>query len=206
MVSSHSNITPAGGKNFRFLIWENAPWLLEHMGWCRGQRLLSSDFVQRQVVKIFPRYALRQHLKVIVVLCLRTCFDEAQACFLKWAQQWKGSINFSCTNMMIWALPLHVIREILNVIDTHHMTELELILSGLYYSWHILLPTLGRREIFAKFSYHPSTRSASLLSTEQESEKPSISTSLFLSSQNLTVSSISSWVRSLLWETRWIMS
>lgn len=143
---------------------KNAPWLLEHMSWCRGQRLLSSDLGQKQVVKVFPRYALRQHLKVILDLCLRTCLDEAQAGFLKWAQQWKGSINFCCTKMMIWALPLHVIREILNVIDTNHMTELELILSGLCYSWHILLPTLGRWEIFTKFSCHPYTRSASLLS------------------------------------------
>ncbi|XP_038948472.1 PRAME family member 8-like isoform X1 [Rattus norvegicus] len=87
----------------------------------------AENWEEKQVVKVLPRYALRrQRVKVIVELCIWSCLDETQAYFLKWAQQRKGSLHFCCTQMTIWELPLRVLKEILNVFNPQHITELEL--------------------------------------------------------------------------------
>lgn len=81
---------------------------------------------ERPVVKVLPRYALRRQLKVVAELCLGPRPDEAQATFLKWAQQRKDSLHLCCTKMKIWAMPMDFIREILNVFHPEHLEELEL--------------------------------------------------------------------------------
>ncbi|EDL84905.1 rCG64191 [Rattus norvegicus] len=87
----------------------------------------AENLEEKQVVKVFPRYALRrQRVKVITELSIFSCLEEQQACFLKWAQERMGSLYFCCTKMKIWDLPVCVIREILNVFDPQHITELEL--------------------------------------------------------------------------------
>ena len=70
---------------------------------------------EKKALQVRPRYALRQRLKVTVDLCIRSCLDEAQTWFLKWAQERKGSLYFCCTKMKIWDAPDKVIREIMNV-------------------------------------------------------------------------------------------
>ncbi|XP_060234819.1 PRAME family member 12-like [Meriones unguiculatus] len=89
---------------------------------------------EQQVVKALPRYALRQHLKVVADLWLMYCLNEKQACFLHWAHQRKGSIQFCCMEMKIWALPVYVIREVLNVFHLEYIEELELNML----SWDLL--------------------------------------------------------------------
>ncbi|XP_063129950.1 PRAME family member 8-like isoform X2 [Rattus norvegicus] len=97
-------------------------WTGEEDSSCSAENL-----EEKPVVKVFPKYALRdQCVKVIVELCIWSCLDEAQAYFLKWAQQRKASLHFCCTKMKIWRLPVHAIREIMNVFDPQHITELEL--------------------------------------------------------------------------------
>nr|XP_038948490.1 PRAME family member 8-like [Rattus norvegicus] len=87
----------------------------------------AENLEEKQEAKFFPRYALRrQRVKVIVELSIFSCLEEERACFLKWAQERKGSLHFCCTKMTIWDLPVHVIREILNVFDPQHITEFEL--------------------------------------------------------------------------------
>lgn len=81
---------------------------------------------KKQIVKVFPRNALRQCLNVIDDLCVRICLNETQACFLKRDWQRKGRLHFYYTKMKIWAPSLQVIREILNVFDIQHMIELKL--------------------------------------------------------------------------------
>ncbi|KAI0603695.1 hypothetical protein TUN205_12082, partial [Pyrenophora tritici-repentis] len=88
---------------------------------------------EKKALQVRPRYGLRQRLKVTVDLCIRSCLDEAQTWFLKWAQERKGSINFCCTKMKIWDAPDKVIREIMNVFHPEHITELEL-----YTDWTLL--------------------------------------------------------------------
>ncbi|XP_577327.1 PRAME family member 8-like isoform X1 [Rattus norvegicus] len=87
----------------------------------------AENLEEKQVAKFFPRYALRrQRVKVIVELSIFSCLEEERACFLTWAQERKGFLHFCCTKMTIWDLPVHVIREILNVFDPQHITEFEL--------------------------------------------------------------------------------
>ncbi|KAL1763546.1 PRAME family member 8-like, partial [Sigmodon hispidus] len=81
---------------------------------------------EKQVVKVLPRYALRQRLKVIVHLCLRVPMDEGQAHILEWARQRQGSILLCCRKMQIWPLPSPAIKDILNVFSPQHTEELEL--------------------------------------------------------------------------------
>lgn len=81
---------------------------------------------EKQAVKVHPRYALSQHLKVTVDLCIRSCLDEPQAWFSKWAQERKGSLYFCCTKMKILALPVKDLRQIFHVFDPEHIMELEL--------------------------------------------------------------------------------
>ncbi|XP_060234829.1 PRAME family member 8-like [Meriones unguiculatus] len=81
---------------------------------------------EQQVVKVLPRYALRRCLKVVADLCLRPRVDEEQTCFLQWVQQRKDSIQFCCPQMTIWAQPIHIIKEVLNVFHPEHIREFEL--------------------------------------------------------------------------------
>ncbi|XP_021482401.1 PRAME family member 12-like [Meriones unguiculatus] len=81
---------------------------------------------EQEVVKVLPRYALRQCLKVVADLCLRLPVDEEQSCFLQWAQQRKGSIQFCCPQMTIWAQPFHIIKEVLIVFHPEHIREFKL--------------------------------------------------------------------------------
>ncbi|XP_055451357.1 PRAME family member 12-like [Psammomys obesus] len=81
---------------------------------------------EQQVVKVLPRYALRQRLKVVADLWLMYGLNEKQACFLQWAHQRKGSIQFCCMEMKIWALPVFVTGEVLNVFHLEYIEELEL--------------------------------------------------------------------------------
>ena len=78
------------------------------------------------VVKVLRRYARRKQLKVVADLCLRPRRDEAQAYFLKWAQQRKDSLHLCCINMKIWAMPVDFVLEILNVFHPEHIEEFEL--------------------------------------------------------------------------------
>ncbi|XP_060234737.1 PRAME family member 12-like isoform X1 [Meriones unguiculatus] len=81
---------------------------------------------EQQVVKVLPRYALRRRLKVVADLCFRLRADEEQRCFLQWAHQRKGSIQFCCPEMTIWAQPIHIMKEILNVFHPEHIRVFEL--------------------------------------------------------------------------------
>ncbi|XP_038948476.1 PRAME family member 8-like isoform X1 [Rattus norvegicus] len=116
----------------------------------------AENLEEKQVAKVFPRYALRrQRVKVIVELSIFSCLEEQQACFLKWAQERKGSLHFCCTKMTIWDLPVHVIREILKVFDPQHITEFEL-----HNEWTLLelahfAPYFGQMRHLRKVSLAP---------------------------------------------------
>ena len=86
----------------------------------------SKTLDEKQLVKVLPRYARRQRLKVIVNLSISSHFNKSKAYFLNWAKQRRGSLYFCCTKMKIWDPPDQVIREIFNVFDPEHITELEL--------------------------------------------------------------------------------
>ncbi|XP_055460317.1 PRAME family member 20-like, partial [Psammomys obesus] len=96
-------------------------WACVEDGDCSAE---TSD--EQQVVKVLPRYALRQCLKVVADLCLRPRVDEEQTCFLQWAQQRKDSVQFCCMKMTIWIQPVHVIKEVLKVFHPEHIREFEL--------------------------------------------------------------------------------
>ncbi|XP_055463993.1 PRAME family member 5-like, partial [Psammomys obesus] len=101
--------------------------------------------VEQQVVKVLPRYVLRWRLKVVADFWFSPCIDEEQTCLLNWAQLRKGSVQFCCMEMKIWALPLHVTRGVFNVFHPEHIEDLELIMI----SWDVLnlsqlAPCLGQ--------------------------------------------------------------
>ena len=79
------------------------------------------------VVKVLRRYARRKQLKVVADLCLRPRRDEAQAYFLKWAQQRKDSLHLCCINMKIWAMPVDFVLEIVNVFHPENIEDFVLI-------------------------------------------------------------------------------
>uniref|UniRef100_A0A8I5ZX05 Uncharacterized protein n=1 Tax=Rattus norvegicus TaxID=10116 RepID=A0A8I5ZX05_RAT len=106
-------------RNVHHTFWNI--WADEEDGSCSSESL-----DENPVVKVLPQYALRHKLKVVTELCLRPRLDEAQACFLKWAQQRKGFLHFCCTKLKIWAMPMDFIREILNVFHPENIEELEL--------------------------------------------------------------------------------
>ncbi|XP_060234826.1 PRAME family member 12-like [Meriones unguiculatus] len=121
-------------------------WADAEDGDCSAETL-----VEQQVVKVLPRYALRQRLKVVADLWLMYCLNEKQACFFQWAHQRKGSIQFCCVEMKIWALPVYVIREVLNVFHPEYIEELELNML----SWDLLkllqlTPYLGQMRNLCK--------------------------------------------------------
>eukprot|EP00073_Rattus_norvegicus_P030030 XP_006250781.1 PREDICTED: PRAME family member 8-like [Rattus norvegicus] len=91
-----------------------------------GSSCSAENSEEKQVVKVFPRYALRKRVKVIVELYIWSCLEEEKTCWLKWAQQTKDSLHFCCTKMKVWNLPVCVIRGILKVFDPQHITEFEL--------------------------------------------------------------------------------
>uniref|UniRef100_A0A8C6HMG8 Uncharacterized protein n=1 Tax=Mus spicilegus TaxID=10103 RepID=A0A8C6HMG8_MUSSI len=127
VVCHHSYVSPTGGKKLQFLDLQN----VHHNFWNISTDSEDSDCLAeildgKQAVKVHLRYALRQHLKVRVDLCIGSCLDEAQAWFLKWAQERKGSLYFCCTKMKIWALPVKALRQISHVFDPKDITELEL--------------------------------------------------------------------------------
>ncbi|KAL1791515.1 hypothetical protein HispidOSU_031033 [Sigmodon hispidus] len=107
---------------------------------------------EKQVVKVLPRYALRQHLKVIVHLCLRVPMDEGQAHILEWARQRQGSIQLCCRKMQIWALPLPAIKDILNVFSPQHIEELELNMGRDLSTLASFAPCLGQMKSLRKLS------------------------------------------------------
>ena len=86
----------------------------------------SKTLDKKQLVKVLPRYARRQRLKVIVNLSISSHFNKSKAYFLNWAKQRIGSLYFCCIKMKIWDPPDQVIRDIFNVFDPEHITELEL--------------------------------------------------------------------------------
>ncbi|XP_052054938.1 PRAME family member 8-like [Apodemus sylvaticus] len=86
----------------------------------------SEPLDEKPVVKVLPRYAVRRQLKVVAELCLRPRLDEAQAAFLKWAQQRKDFLHLCCAKMKIWAMPMDFISKILNIFHPEHIEELEL--------------------------------------------------------------------------------
>nr|XP_021482402.1 PRAME family member 12-like [Meriones unguiculatus] len=99
---------------------------------------------EQQVVKVLPRYALRWHLKVVDDLCLMPCVDEEQTCFLQWVEQRKGSIQFCCMKMTIWALPFHVIHEVMNVFHPEHFREFALNTEWNMFMMARFAPCLGQ--------------------------------------------------------------
>lgn len=114
-------------KNLKVLDLRN----VHHTFWniCADERksgCSSETLNKKQVVKVFPRYALRQRLRVIVDLCLKLSLNKTQAYFLNWVQQRKSSLHFCCIKMTIWSIPFQDIKGILNVFDREHIAELEL--------------------------------------------------------------------------------
>ncbi|XP_021484583.1 PRAME family member 8-like isoform X1 [Meriones unguiculatus] len=110
---------------------------------------------EHQVVKVFPRYALRRRLKVVADLCLRFSLDEEQASLLQWAQQRMDSLQFCCMKMTIWALPLYAIKEVLNVFHPEHIEELELNVEWNVFTLAQFAPCLGQMRNLHKFFLAP---------------------------------------------------
>ncbi|XP_052055268.1 PRAME family member 20-like isoform X1 [Apodemus sylvaticus] len=110
---------------------------------------------KKQVVKVLPRYALRQHLKVIVDLTLTSCSCESKAFFLNWAQQRRRVLYFCCTKMKIWPLPFHNIRYILKVFDPEHIKELELNIDWTLLELTNFAPYFGQMKNLCKLFLAP---------------------------------------------------
>ncbi|XP_060234812.1 PRAME family member 12-like [Meriones unguiculatus] len=107
---------------------------------------------KQQVVKVLPRYALRRCLKVVADLWLRPCIDEEQTCLLKWAQLRKGSVEYCCMEMKIWALSSYINPGVFKGFHEEHIENLELMMI----SWDMLklsqvAPFLGRMRNLRKF-------------------------------------------------------
>ncbi|XP_051026142.1 PRAME family member 20-like [Acomys russatus] len=115
---------------------------------------------KKQVVKVLPRYALRRRLKVMTEPCLRSRLDEEQACFLQWAEQRKGSINFCCRKLKIWALPAHDIIKILNIFRPEHIEEFELSTEWNALRLAQLAPCLGQMSNLRRLFLAPTCRNA----------------------------------------------
>ncbi|XP_052019120.1 PRAME family member 8-like [Apodemus sylvaticus] len=81
---------------------------------------------EKQVAKHIPRYALRQHLKVVTDLSLGFCLQQHQTCLLQWAQQRKHSLRLCCLKMKICHFLVEIIREILNIFQPNYIEEWEI--------------------------------------------------------------------------------
>ncbi|XP_060234832.1 LOW QUALITY PROTEIN: PRAME family member 8-like [Meriones unguiculatus] len=110
---------------------------------------------EQQVVKVLPKYALRLLLKVVADLCLRPRVDDEQTCFLQWAQQRKGSIQFCCMKMTIWIQPVHVIKEVLKVFHPEHIREFELNTEWNIFMLAWFAPCLGQMRNLHKLLLAP---------------------------------------------------
>ncbi|XP_051023052.1 PRAME family member 12-like [Acomys russatus] len=115
---------------------------------------------EMQVEKVLPRYALRPRrrgwpLKVVADLCLRPGLQEEEACFLQWAQQRQGSLQLCCEKMQIWAQPVHVVRQVLNLFPPEHISDLELNTEWGVYTLAHFAPCLGQMRNLRRFSLAP---------------------------------------------------
>ncbi|XP_036031688.1 PRAME family member 12-like [Onychomys torridus] len=73
-----------------------------------------------------PRYALRQHLKVVTDFFLKLALDKEQAYLLQWAQQQQGPVQLCCSKMIICDAPEQVFMKVLNIFKPHYIEELYL--------------------------------------------------------------------------------
>ncbi|KAL6093690.1 hypothetical protein STEG23_014212 [Scotinomys teguina] len=111
--------------------------------------------VESPVVKVTPRYALRQQqcpLKVVTDSYFRLQVNEEQARFLQWAQQRKGSLLFYCIKMEICGLPVCTIEEILNIFQPEHIEELGLTTRWDESTWASFASCFGQMTNLLKLS------------------------------------------------------
>ncbi|XP_028746036.1 PRAME family member 12-like [Peromyscus leucopus] len=81
---------------------------------------------EKQVGRDLPRYALRPRLKVVTDFSFSFHLKEHETCLLQWAQQRKGSVRLCCLRMTICALPVEIIKKVLDIFQPHYIEELEL--------------------------------------------------------------------------------
>ncbi|XP_036033271.1 PRAME family member 8-like [Onychomys torridus] len=106
---------------------------------------------EEQVGRALPRYALRWRLKVVTDLNFRFHLKEHQTCLLQWAQQRKGSVRLCCLKMTICALPVEIIREVLDIFQPHYIEELELFTNQVLPFLGHFASCLGRMRNLHKF-------------------------------------------------------
>ncbi|XP_042128601.2 PRAME family member 12-like [Peromyscus maniculatus bairdii] len=101
--------------------------------WTRTQEgaLSTETGSEEQVGRDLPRYALRPRLKVVTDLSFSFQLKEHQTCLLQWAQQRKGSVRLCCLRMTICALPVEIIKKVLDIFHPYYIEELELFTNQL---------------------------------------------------------------------------
>ncbi|XP_052053945.1 PRAME family member 8-like [Apodemus sylvaticus] len=110
---------------------------------------------KEQAEKFLPRYALRQHLKVIFPLSLASRQSESNAFFLNWAQQRKRLLYFCCIKMKIWPIAFQDIRDILKIFHLEYIRELELNIDWTLLELKYFAPYFGKMKNLRKFMLSP---------------------------------------------------
>ncbi|XP_059111990.1 PRAME family member 12-like [Peromyscus eremicus] len=105
----------------------------------------------KQVGRDLPRYTLRPRLKVVTDLSFRFQLKEHQTCLLQWAQQRKGSVRLCCLRMTICALPVEIIKKVLDIFHPHYIEELELFTNQVLPFLGHFASCLGRMRNLCKF-------------------------------------------------------
>ncbi|XP_052574555.1 PRAME family member 12-like [Peromyscus californicus insignis] len=106
---------------------------------------------EKQVGRYLPRYVLRPRLKVVTDFSFRFQLKEHQTCLLQWAQQRKGSVRLCCLRMTICALPVEIIKKVLDIFHPHYIEELELFTNQVLPFLGHFASCLGRMRNLHKF-------------------------------------------------------
>ncbi|XP_059111988.1 PRAME family member 12-like [Peromyscus eremicus] len=105
----------------------------------------------KQVGRDLPRYTLRPRLKMVTDLGFRFQLKEHQTCLLQWAQQRKGSVLLCCLRMTICALPVEIIKKVLDIFHPDYIEELELFTNQVLPFLGHFASCLGRMRNLRKF-------------------------------------------------------
>ncbi|XP_035309722.1 PRAME family member 12-like [Cricetulus griseus] len=94
---------------------------------------------------------LRRDVKVVTDLSLRFYLKEHQTCLLQWAQQRKDSVQLCCVKMIIFAFPVEIINEVLDIFLPDDIEELELFTNQVLIFLGHIAPHFGHMTKLRKF-------------------------------------------------------
>ncbi|ELW68621.1 PRAME family member 20/21 [Tupaia chinensis] len=91
-----------------------------------GARDACSAKVTRQTMEGSPNMGKKQPLKVFADLCLaEQGLSKFLSCLFGWAEQRKGLVHVHCTMLQILTTPIHLVREILQMVGLDFFEEVD---------------------------------------------------------------------------------